>query len=231
MSTSIAMIETVARHLGEMREEVVFVGGAVTELLISDPAVREIRPTTDVDLIIDIATAGAYARLEERLRAKGFVNMVGPDVPICRWRVGEVVADVMPTLPDILGFSNRWYSSAVRDSSRNRLPSGTVIQLVRPTYFIATKIEAFLGRGNGDYLMSHDIEDVITLIDGRPELANELTNAPADVQHLVRSHMGRFLLDNEFRTAVLGYLPTDAIGQARFNTILERVGRLGPLDT
>lgn len=231
MSSSIAMIEAVADRLEEIREEVVFVGGATAELLVSDPAVIDIRPTLDVDVVVDIGSSTQYAALEERLRQKGFVNVIGPEEPICRWKVAGVVVDVMPTLPEVLGFSNHWYGPAVQDSNMFRLPSGTPIRLIRSFYFVATKIEAFLGRGGGDFVMSHDIEDVITLIDGRPELAEELSGAPAEVQSFVRQHIGRFLPEDDFRTAILGYLPTDAVGQARFNTIVERARRLGPPGT
>ena len=41
--------------------------------------------------------------------------------------------------------------------------------MVTAPYFMATKIEAFYGRGGDDFLGSHDMEDIITVIDGRPD--------------------------------------------------------------
>ena len=231
MSAIIDMIEIVASRLGKMREEVVFAGGATTILFVTDPAVVDIRPTKDIDVIIEVATFAKYAKLEDRLRAKGFVNLAGPKAPICRWRTGDVLLDVMPTLPDILGFSNRWYQAAVSESDQRILPSGKTIRIVRPEHFIATKIEAFLGRGNDDFVMSHDIEDVITVIDGRPELKREVDAARNDVRSFIRTKLGIFAAEDDFRNAILGYLPPDSVGQSRFGTIMERVRELVSQET
>ena len=102
-----------------------------------------------------------------------------------------------------------------------------MIQLVRPEYFVATKIEAFLGRGNGDFLLSHDIEDIITVIDGRPELATEIGNAEEEVRSFIQTQIAEFLTHDEFRNAVLGYLSPDNAGQARYQTLIARAMRIG----
>jgi len=227
MSSIVEQIETVAEKLEELRESVVFVGGATTTLFVTDPAVTDIRPTKDIDVIVEVASFASYARLEEQLRKKGFLNASEPNAPICRWRVAGVTVDVMPTMSEILGFTNRWYRYAVAERRTYKLPSTTVIQLVRPEYFIATKIEAFLGRGAGDFLMSHDIEDIITVIDGRAELVGEIDAAGEEVRAFIRQHLSAFAAETGFKDALLGYLPTDAIGQARYVTLVERVARIG----
>jgi len=49
---NVALLEVVAERLGDdLCEEMVFVGGAVAGLLITDPAMPAIRPTEDVDLV------------------------------------------------------------------------------------------------------------------------------------------------------------------------------------
>ena len=227
MSLIVDLIEFVATRLEELQESVVFVGGAATTLYITDPAITDIRPTKDIDVIVEVASFAKYAELEERLRRKGFENAIDSDGPICRWRIECVLVDVMPTISEILGFSNRWYRRAVADRLTYTLPSGTTIWLVRPEYFVATKIEAFLGRGNGDFIMSHDIEDIITVVDGRPELAEEIDSSDEEVRTFIRERMATFVSERDFRTAVLGYLPTDAIGQARYQTLIDRIRRLG----
>lgn len=227
MSSIVEQIETVAERLEELREGVVFVGGATTTLFVTDPAVTDIRPTKDIDVIVEVASFASYARLEEQLRKKGFLNASEPNAPICRWRVAGMTVDVMPTMSEILGFTNRWYRHAVAERRAYRLPSATEIQLVRPEYFIATKIEAFLGRGAGDFIMSHDIEDIITVIDGRPELVGEIDAAGEEVRTFIRQNLSAFAAETGFQNALLGYLPTDAVGQARYATLVERVARIG----
>jgi hypothetical protein len=68
VSQSLDMVALVARGLGDLRKDVAFLGGAVTTLLITDPAAPEVRPTDDVDVIIEIVSHAAYARLREHLR-------------------------------------------------------------------------------------------------------------------------------------------------------------------
>lgn len=73
-------------------------------------------------------------------------------------RLGELKVDFMPDASSILGFTNRWYSSAIESATEVPLKSGVLIRVVEPVHFIATKLEAYLGRGNGDLLVSHDVE-------------------------------------------------------------------------
>jgi len=103
------MLETVAEGLGDMLNEVVFVGGSVVGLYATDPAASEVRPTDDVDCMVEVSSRLSYYRLEEELRALGFTNDTTPGAPLCRWKYRDLTVDVMPTNTDILGFSNKWY--------------------------------------------------------------------------------------------------------------------------
>jgi hypothetical protein len=92
----------------------VFVGGAMAGLLITDPALPAIRPTEDVDLIVQVLAHADYYKVEQALMAQGFTQDLRQEAPICRWRVDAVTVDVMPTLASVLGFSNRWYPYALQ---------------------------------------------------------------------------------------------------------------------
>lgn len=213
---NVVMMELVADRLGEgLREELVFVGGAVTGLLITDPGQPNIRPTEDVDLIVEAAVRADYHHVEAALRRQGFVNDMSKDAPICRWRIGAVTVDVMPTLKEILGFSNRWYPLALADATKTALPSGTMIRLVTAPVFLATKLEAFADRGKGDYLFSHDLGDLISVIDGRDELIEECRSQGADLRQYLCDWTNRLLSSPAFLDALPGHLPGDAASQAR----------------
>jgi len=122
---NIVMLDIVAERLGDdLCESLVFVGGAVAGLLITDPAQPAIRPTEDVDLLAQVVARQEYYGLEAQLRARGFQQDMRADAPICRWLVAGVTVDVMPTLPDVLGFSNRWYPLASTTAWISALPSG-----------------------------------------------------------------------------------------------------------
>ncbi len=135
-----------------------FVGGAVAGLLITDAAQPAIRPTEDVDLVAHVLARADYYHLEQALRARGFAQDKRQGAPICRWTIERVTVDVMPTLDDVLGFSNRWYALAAETAQGVTLPSETQILVITAPAFVATKLEAFAGRGGGDYRYSHDLE-------------------------------------------------------------------------
>lgn len=124
------LVETVARRLGPLRREVAFLGGAAVSLLLSDEGAPEVRSTMDVDVIAEVASRLAYYRLADRLRELGFREVSDEGAPVCRWEVGGVLVDVMPTLPDVLGFSNRWYAEAFAAATEGRIAKDLVIRLV-----------------------------------------------------------------------------------------------------
>jgi len=228
---NVVMMELVAERLGDgLREELVFVGGAVTGLLITDPAQPAIRPTEDVDLIVEATVRADYARVEKVLRAQGFVNDISKDAPICRWRVGSVTVDVMPTLKEILGFSNRWYPLALATARKTPLPSGMVIRLVTAPVFIATKFEAFADRGKSDYLFSHDLGDLISVIDGRDELMAECRELDDDLKDYLRGWVSRLLATPAFHEALPGHLPGDSASQARLPDLEDKLRLLANLN-
>lgn len=121
------MIEIIAQGLGDLTQQVVFVGGATTGIYINDLAAPEIRPTDDVDCIIELATRADYYQLEEVLRKKKFVHSMDPRGPICRWKYLGITVDIMPTNESILGFSNRWYPQGLLNREQMKLPSGAMI--------------------------------------------------------------------------------------------------------
>ena len=82
-STNISMLQTVANGLGDLKEDMVFVGGAVAELYASNPDLSDIRPTLDVDCVIELRSKKAHAKLENDLRALGFANATSKGAPIC----------------------------------------------------------------------------------------------------------------------------------------------------
>ena len=57
-TSNLKMLEFVARKLRALNEEVVFIGGCTTALFINDPLSLDVRPTWDVDCIIDVLSLG-----------------------------------------------------------------------------------------------------------------------------------------------------------------------------
>ncbi|MGH8371985.1 MAG: hypothetical protein ACRETO_04550, partial [Gammaproteobacteria bacterium] len=165
---NLEILGLVANALGDLCDLLVFVGGCANGLLITEPRAELIRATQDVDVVAQVTTAVQYHDLERLVAARGFTHDTSPDAPICRWLHNDIKLDLMPTEQSILGFSNRWYPLAVETAVRVRIPTGLNLNLIAAPVFVATKLEAFHGRGNRDYLASHDLEDILTVVDSRP---------------------------------------------------------------
>lgn len=193
------MLKTVAVALGdELRERLVFVGGCTTALYITDPVTLEgVRATDDVDLIVDLAGFAEWAELMAQLRERGFTESPEDNV-ICRMRLGELKVDFMPDDEAILGFSNRWYSRGIETAIPTELEETLVIRRLTAPLFVATKLEAYRGRGEGDLIGSRDAEDILLLADGREALVEEIAEAETEVRIYIAEQIAELLADPSF---------------------------------
>jgi predicted nucleotidyltransferase len=223
------ILSRVATALGDLRESVVFVGGCSTGLLVTAIRAQTIRPTDDVDMVAQAATAREYHEVEALLGERGFVHDMSADAPICRWRYQGIAVDLMPSETSVLGFANRWYPLAINSAQRVTLEEDIVIRLIAAPVFIATKFEAFQDRGNGDFLMSHDLEDIITVVDGRVSLIEEVGQAPGDLREALAFNFRKLLAADDFLDALPGHLPGDVASQARLAGLLKKLRDLAAL--
>jgi predicted nucleotidyltransferase len=226
---NLELLKVAAMLLRPVLDELVFVGGCATGLLVSDEAAAEVRPTFDVDAIAEITSYVEYTTFGERLHKLGFTEDASEGAPICRWQHGQIKLDLMPLDEKILGFSNRWYKAAMDTANEFEIERDIRIRVVTAPYFCATKLEAFKGRGKGDYLASHDLEDLITVVDGRPELLDELRSAPEDVRSYIADAVGQMLKARQFIDALAGYLLPDSASQARINQLLAKLTQISEL--
>lgn len=208
MNTNIQMLEIAADHLEPLLEEVVFLGGATIELWISDPFAPPLRATADVDVIVEISNRRDYYRFENRVRSLGFDNDVETKV-ICRFRHPdtELILDVMPTKASILGFENRWQAESFAHAVEVELSIGKVIRAIPPPFLLATKLEAFEGRGKLDFYESRDFEDIVRLVDGRGELLAEVAAAPEALRDYISQQFKKFSGHAQFDNGLEGALP------------------------
>ena len=220
---NLEMLEAVAQVLLPLNHEIVFLGGAATGLLLTDTAAPPIRITRDIDIIIEVVSLVAYHQFNKKLRNLGFSEDLSPDAPLCRWLKKDIVLDVMPTDPAILGFGNRWFAKAFASAHYYRLPSTQEIRLLPAPFFLATKIEAFLHRGNNDFVLSTDMEDIVTVIDGRPEIVTEVEKSEIELKKYIKDYFSDLLSIQAFYEALPGFLPPDKASQARTTQVLSRM--------
>jgi predicted nucleotidyltransferase len=220
---NLAVLVPIAQALGDLCESLVFVGGCATGLLLTAQRAQVIRATQDVDVIVRAISTVEYRAMERAIESRGFKHDLSPEAPICRWVWNGVMLDLMPSEPGILGFHNRWYPLAVKTATKVKLPDGREISVITAPLFVATKFEAFHGRGKSDYLASHDLEDLITVIDGRQELIVEIQNSDNELRHYLAAEMNKFLEESDFQLALPGHFPGDAASQARLPELLRRM--------
>ena len=122
---------------------------------------------------------------------------------ICRWFYDDVILDVMPTDEKILGFGNRWYKEAIASSIIYSLTDKIDIRIVTAPYFLATKLEAFKTRGKMDFYASHDFEDIVSVLDGRIEIIDEIKNASREL----KEYLLQFLFDITDKPSFKGAIP------------------------
>lgn len=226
---NLAKVELIAHVLGPLREELVFVGGCAAGLLMSDPAATVARVTYDVDLVVEVAALRGYHRMEAEFSRLGFKRDVSPEAPICRWRYRDLEVDLMPTDPRILGFANRWYPLSVITASRVGLPSGTQIRVITAPLFLATKFEAFADRGNEDVLGSHDLEDIINVIDGRPKLPGEIRDSTDELRTYLANKCAALLALPNFANYLPGLVAQDETLAQRVATVAARLQAIASL--
>ena len=121
-------------------------------------------------------------------------------------RESGVLFDLMPVDAEVLGFSNRWYPYAVQTAEPVELAEGVTIRLVTAVAFVATKLEAFVSRGRGDFVSSHDLEDVLNVVDGREQLVSELAAAPTPLREAVAAVFAGLLAHPDFANVLPGLI-------------------------
>lgn len=219
-SANITMLQTVANGLGDLKNDMVFVGGAVAELYASNPDLSDIRPTLDVDCVIELRSKTAHVKLENNLRTLGFANDSSKGAPICRWIYQDILVDVMPSDTDVLGFSNKWYDEGIENKISKMLPDGIEIFVFPPEYYFATKFEAHKGRGGKDLRQSHDFEDIIYILDNCSELLDSITNANETVKVYLREECVNLLKNEGLTEGIESALPYGS-GEESTDIIME----------
>jgi hypothetical protein len=109
LDPNLELLRAMALALGPLRERLVFVGGCATGLLLTNPAAAGVRPTEDVDAIIDVASLASYHAMQPLLAERGFKQTMADNTPPFRWFWNRMQLDLVPVNGRVLGFANRWY--------------------------------------------------------------------------------------------------------------------------
>lgn len=206
MHLNILRTKVVNELLKDLGQDYVFVGGAIVSLYAAESTSEsKIRPTNDVDVIVELASYGGYAKLDTKLRALGFKNDIVSGV-ICRYQVQGITVDVMPTDPKVIGFSNRWYPEGFQTAVTHQIDRQTAVRIFTLPYFVASKLEAFIGRGKNNYISSTDFEDLVYIFENAHDFEGKMQAAPDHLKTFVRDELSRIIDYPDFREGLSGHM-------------------------
>jgi predicted nucleotidyltransferase len=180
---NLKVVEKVASTLEELNDDVIYVGGAVVSLYVTDEGAEQPRPTKDIDISVQISTYSQMDKLREKLATKK-IYPAHSETVMYRYAFEDILLDFIPYEETQLGPTNSWFKPGFEKSYPVKL--GQVeIKIMPVSLFLATKWEAFKSRG-GDPRMSHDFEDIIYIIDNNLELVDDVINADKGVQEYLK---------------------------------------------
>lgn len=188
---NMGVVKKVATALGELNNEVAYVGGATVSIYADDPIAEDVRPTKDVDIMLRIATFAELAALQDKLASKHIYP--DPEANVnCRFKYEDVLIDVMSTKEVGWAPSDPWFEPGFKSLMKYNLDDEVTIRVFTAPYFLATKFSAFNDRGN-DPRTSTDFEDIVYVLDSRLNIVDEIRSAPNDLGNYLRDQLKVFL--------------------------------------
>ncbi len=216
----IEQLSQAATALADLCPEVVFLGGAIVTLLLTERGGLPPRATKDVDVAIEMSRAYiAVVDLDRRLLNLGFKNDMNG--PTCRYLHGSIVIDVTAVNPESPGDVNSWYPLAIETAQHQTLPAGISINVIEPVCFLGTKLAAFRSptrEHHDDVFLSRDFGDMIRVIDGRPTIAQEVSAAREDLRGYLQEQFAAIVEADYIEEAI-----AEHVDPGREDLVLERI--------
>ncbi len=196
---NLRVVEKVANSLEELNNDVIYVGGAVVSLYVTDEGAEQPRPTKDIDISVQISTYSQMDEFREKLALKNIYPAPSEKV-MYRYSYEDILIDFIPFEETPLGPTNSW----LKPGFEKAYPVGigeSEIKILPVSLFLATKWEAFKSRGS-DPRTSHDFEDIIYIIDNNLKVVEDTQNANKDVQDFLKE-MSNEILNHSSRNEII----------------------------
>ncbi|NBQ59008.1 MAG: hypothetical protein EBU32_11645, partial [Opitutaceae bacterium] len=194
---NLGAMRAVADRLDQLGIPYAFVGGSIVNLLLDNPTVSPARPTDDVDVIIELVSSARYSDIEAKLRTIGFDHDMSEGAAKCRWVLGELLVDIMPTDGSTIGLNTAWFTEALATAAEVEFAHSR-FRLISPTAFIALKYVAFLDRGKNDLYGSHDLEDLLAVVDGRAKFVADVDASQSGLRKYIVQSVQTLLASDDF---------------------------------
>ena len=207
-----------AAVLGHLKNRIAVVGGTAPALYDLKNVV-DVRPTRDIDVVVAAHTKPEWYGFISDIEGRGF-RAVTADSVICRYQKDDLIVDVMAFDPSVLGFGSVWHEEAYNSRVR---AIGVDVDVISPVHFIATKLEAFAARGANDPLSSPDLEDILVVLRGMPDLADEIAGGQQPVHSFIRRQLGKIVAGADALGLIRAHIEPDDATQATAPMLLARL--------
>ena len=121
-----------------------------------------------------------------------------------------------------------WFREALA-TANEQVFAHTRVRLVSPVAFLVIKHVAFLDRGKSDYYASQDMEDFVTVIDGRDGIVAEVDAAPAGLRGYLIGAVRTLVATRAFDDALPAHLPSDEGSQMRLPGLRRKLREIAAL--
>jgi hypothetical protein len=218
----------VARAMEDCGIPYAFTGGATIPFFLDRPELSTIRPTKDVDVVVQAVTLLQYHEVENKISEYGWSHDMSPNAPRCRWKWEGTLIDILASSEITGEFSSPWFQKGVEEAIKITRKEVT-LRFVPVGVLLASKLIAFGDRGRKDPWASHDLEDIMALVDGRASLYDELMEEDALLRVDIGTMMDEVLRLPDFEAYFPGFLPGDPGSQARSSPLKKKLEAIASL--
>lgn len=218
-SQIIHTIKTVANALADLNDECIYVGGAVTGLYADDPLAPKIRPTKDIDIVLEITSLLELEQLRQKLAERN-IRFAQEKNVVCRFKYEHILIDVMATKEVGWAPANPWFKGGLDNAEIHHLDD-VKIKIMPIAYFLASKFSAFRGRGK-DPRTSRDFEDIVYVLDNRTTLVEDFLEVVGDVKNFLMKELKLILQEPKLQEAVMSHLEPETSAE-RYEMLVGRI--------
>ncbi len=220
---NLKIVAEIALALGEINQEVLYVGGAVVSLYVTDEGAEQARPTKDIDISVQVSTYHEMDLLREKL-AKKKIYPAAASTVMYRYSYKDITIDFIPYEATPLGPTNPWLKPGFKKAVQVQV--GTVFINILPVpLFLASKWEAHKNRGGNDPRMSHDFEDIVYVIDNNLNVVEEVKQADKNVQ-LFLTEMANEILQHPSKNEIIECHINPYTAKERATLIVEKLQKI-----
>jgi predicted nucleotidyltransferase len=218
-SQIINTIKMVANALADLNDECIYVGGAVTGLYADDPLAPKVRPTKDIDIVLEIVSLIELERLRQKLAERN-IRFAQEENTVCRFKYKHILIDVMSTNEVGWAPANQWFKGGLDNAEIYHLDD-VKIKIMPFVYFLASKFSAFRGRGK-DPRTSRDFEDIVYVLDNRTTFVKDILEAAVDVKNFLVEELILILQEPTLQEAVMAHLESETSAE-RYEMLVSRI--------